>query len=128
MIFIANKYTRIYFSIIKNAKSRTLLKTEYKEKHHIIPRSLGGSDDIENLVNLTAREHFICHRLLIKMTDGISRGKMAFALVLMSGKRGSKVYNSTRKILAEAVSQLHKGKIPITDGQIDKTIFKGYKS
>lgn len=125
MIFIANKYTRIYFSIIEKAKSRVLLKTEYKEKHHIVPRSLGGDDSLENLVDLTAKEHFVCHKLLIKMTEGISRGKMAFALVLMSGKRGSKIYDSTRKLLAEAVSQLHTGKIPITNGIIDKIIFKG---
>jgi len=124
MIFIANKYTRIYFSIIEKAKTRTLPKTEYKEKHHIIPRSLGGNDDLENLVDLTAKEHFVCHKLLIKMTEGTSRGKMAFALVLMSGKRGSKIYDSTRKLLAEAVRQLHTGKIPITDGIIDKVIFK----
>ena len=125
MIFIANKYTRTYFSIIENAKARNLPKTEYREKHHIIPRSLGGNDDPKNLVSLTAREHFVCHKLLIRMTDGISRGKMAFALVLMSGKRGSKIYDSTKKLLAEHVSQLHTGKIPITNGVVDKTIFKG---
>ena len=125
MIFIANKYTRVYFSIIENAKARTLPKTEYREKHHIIPRSLGGNNDPKNLVDLTAREHFVCHKLLIKMTDGIYRGKMAFALVLMSGKRGSRIYDSTKKLLAEHVSQLHTGKIPITNGVIDKTIFKG---
>lgn len=125
MIFIANKYTRVYFSIIENAKARTLPKTEYREKHHIVPRSLGGNDDPKNLVDLTAREHFVCHKLLIKMTEGIHRGKMAFALVLMSGKRGSKIYDSTKKLLAEHVSQLHTGKIPITNGVIDKTIFKG---
>ena len=39
----------------------------YTEKHHIIPRSLGGSNDIDNLVRLTAKQHFICHKLLTKM-------------------------------------------------------------
>lgn len=33
----------------------------YCEKHHIIPRSLGGSDDAENLVYLTAGEHLYAH-------------------------------------------------------------------
>ena len=40
----------------------------YTERHHIIPKSLGGGNNKENLVNLTAREHFICHWLLTKMT------------------------------------------------------------
>jgi len=125
MVFIANRYTRIYFSIIENARVRVLPKDQYKETHHIIPRSMGGDNSSDNLVELTAKEHFICHKLLVKMTEGESRGKMAFALVLMSGQRGSKIYDSTRKLLAERVSQLHSGKSPITNGIVDKTLFKG---
>ena len=64
MIFIDNKYTRVYYSIIDRAKTRSI--SSYTEKHHIIPRSLGGTDAKENLVPLTAREHFICHLLLTK--------------------------------------------------------------
>lgn len=125
MIFIANRYTLIYFSIIENARLRVLPKDQYKETHHIIPRSMGGDDSSDNLVDLTAKEHFICHKLLVRMTQGESKGKMAFAVVLMSGKRGSRIYSSTKKLLAERMSELHTGKIPITDGVVDKTIFKG---
>ena len=125
MIFIANRYTLIYFSIVENARLRVLPKDQYKETHHIIPRSMGGDDSSDNLVDLTAREHFICHKLLVRMTQGESKGKMAFALVLMSGKRGSKIYSSTRKLFAKRMSELHTGKIPITNGVVDKTIFKG---
>ena len=63
--FIKNKYTKWYFNIISNAQNRNV--TGYTEKHHIIPKSLGGSNKKENLVKLTAREHFICHWLLTKM-------------------------------------------------------------
>ena len=62
MIFIDNKYTRIYFNIVNNAKSRTNY-TGYVEKHHIIPKSLGGTNKKSNLVELTAKEHYLCHRL-----------------------------------------------------------------
>ena len=62
--FLKNKYTKYYFLIINNSKNRP---KQYSEKHHIIPRSFGGTDDPENLVDLTPREHFICHMLLIKM-------------------------------------------------------------
>lgn len=67
MIFIDNKYTRIYYTIIEQAKSRTI--STYTETHHIIPKSLGGTNKKENLVELTAREHFICHWLLTKMVE-----------------------------------------------------------
>jgi hypothetical protein len=58
-------YQKIHDQIIERAKIRVL--STYKEKHHIIPRCLGGTDDISNLVYLTAREHFIVHLLLCKM-------------------------------------------------------------
>lgn len=75
-MFLPNKYTRIYFRLIE---SRTDPQGYY-EKHHIIPRSLGGSDSLENIVALTAREHFIYHKLLTKMTEGEALRKMRYAL------------------------------------------------
>ena len=38
----------------------------YHERHHIIPKCLGGTNDKENLIDLFAREHFIAHKLLAK--------------------------------------------------------------
>lgn len=58
-------YKRIYNQLIERAKTRTL--EGYKEKHHIIPKCLGGNNSKENLVELTAREHFLCHLLLIEI-------------------------------------------------------------
>lgn len=77
-MFLTNKYTSWYYKIIENAKTRLL--TGYVERHHIIPKSLGGSDDNKNIVSLTAKEHFVCHRLLTKMTEGNHRYKMLHAL------------------------------------------------
>lgn len=79
MIFINNKYTKIYNSIIDNALSRSYIEG-YTEMHHIIPKSLGGSNDSSNLVRLTPREHFVCHWLLVKMTKGNDLKKMWHAL------------------------------------------------
>jgi hypothetical protein len=78
-----NKYKKWYDAIVKNAQNRTL--DSYSELHHIIPRSLGGSDDTRNLVSLTIREHFICHILLTKFTSGEDRNKMLYAVILMKG-------------------------------------------
>lgn len=77
-----NKYTSWYTAITSRAKTRQL--DGYSETHHIIPRSLGGQDTVDNLVKLTAREHFICHWLLTKIhTTGTDRWKMLNALRMM---------------------------------------------
>lgn len=62
-------YQTVYNSIIHNAKNMSRFKTDttYYEKHHIVPRCLMGSDEESNLVLLTAKEHFICHKLLTKI-------------------------------------------------------------
>lgn len=82
-------YKAIYYKIIENAKKETENGNRcigYFEKHHILPKSLGGSNDEENLIRLTAREHFICHWLLVKMYDKgtIERNKMLCALWRMN--------------------------------------------
>lgn len=81
---LVNKYSKLYFTIINNSKNRLI--QDYSERHHIVPQSLGGSNHYENLVDLTAREHFICHWLLIKMTEGEDRSKMLYALMGMKAK------------------------------------------
>jgi hypothetical protein len=78
MIFIENKYTVIYYKIIERSKNRNL--EGYTEKHHIIPKSLGGTNDKTNLAILTAKEHYICHILLTKMTFGENKIKMLHAV------------------------------------------------
>jgi hypothetical protein len=76
VVFLENKYTKWYFNIIRNANPTT----SYVEKHHIIPRCIGGSDHRENIVSLTAREHFVCHLLLTKMTTGKVKQAMCWAV------------------------------------------------
>ena len=48
---------------ILDTRGRTMDASE-KERHHILPRCLGGSDDTENLIDLTYEEHFIAHKTL----------------------------------------------------------------
>jgi hypothetical protein len=114
-IFNKTKYTNWYQNIVLNAKDRVLVNT-YTESHHIIPRSLGGDDSKENLVKLTAREHFLCHYLLTKMTAGTSQIKMCFAFNAF--RRSSKnqkrqltgqQYEIIRKSVSTARSQFLKG-------------------
>ena len=60
-------YEKIYWDIIFRAQKRNNNLILEVEKHHIIPRSEGGSSKKTNLVELTMKEHFIVHMLLIKM-------------------------------------------------------------
>jgi 5-methylcytosine-specific restriction endonuclease McrA len=117
MIFIDNKYTKLYYMIVEQAKSRTI--SGYTETHHIIPKSLGGKDSKDNLVVLTAKEHYICHRLLTKMTKGRNRSKMWNALNLMINahrdyqKRyvpNGRVYQTVKEELSKIRSKQFSGK------------------
>jgi|688.fasta_scaffold532023_2 hypothetical protein len=84
-ISINNKYTKWYTNIIVNATNRTTLLEKF-EVHHIVPRSLGGTNHIDNLVKLTVREHVICHILLCKMVVGQQKYKMLHAVNIMCNK------------------------------------------
>lgn len=81
-MYLTNKYTTWYNNIIAKAQVR-VNQTGYFEKHHIIPRSLGGTDELSNLVKLTAKEHFICHLLLTKMVIGTHKRSMYYASYMM---------------------------------------------
>lgn len=82
-MYLSNKYTICYYQIIDRARSR-ILSDVYFERHHIIPKSLGGLNNKDNIVQLTAKEHFVCHRLLTKMTQGTDLLKMKRAVWRMA--------------------------------------------
>ena len=100
-MFIDNKYTQWYNAIVDRARSRDAFG--YMERHHIIPKSIGGVDESCNIVSLTAREHFICHVLLTKMLEGKKKYKMVYAVMLLSQhpnkdyKISSRTYEYLRK-------------------------------
>jgi len=79
------KYSKWYTLLIDKSINRLLSKDVYTENHHIIPKSWGGSNDKSNLVRLTAREHYIAHAFLWKMTVNIGyHNKMTHAFNAMS--------------------------------------------
>jgi hypothetical protein len=104
MTFLQNKYTNTYFKIIQRSQNRVL--NCYTESHHIIPRSLGGCDEAHNLIRLTAREHFICHRLLPKMTEGLNKMKMCQAAWMMARTRKIRISSRTYALLREEASKV----------------------
>lgn len=113
MKFIENKYTHWYLAIIEKAKMRVL--DCYYEKHHICPRSLGGTDDVSNIIKLTAREHFIVHLLLPKMLEGKEKQKMYRASIALAYYRSKnrtldfRISSRVYQKLKEQYSELMKG-------------------
>lgn len=95
-----NKYSRWYEQIVSRAQTRTLPDNSYVEKHHIIPQSIGGSNKKINLAILTAREHFICHRLLTRFLTGKAKMKMSFAtwIMMTNNNPHQKRYKVTSRI------------------------------
>jgi hypothetical protein len=95
-------YQRHYDALIQKALNRS--KPEgYTEKHHIVPRSMGGSDDATNLVILTAREHCVAHILLAK----IHGGPMWFAAFIMNNRftiKSSRIYATIKDQVSKNMS------------------------
>jgi hypothetical protein len=114
-MFNKSKYTKWYYNIINNRKLN--IYDGYTENHHIIPKCLGGMDNNDNIVSLSAREHYVCHLLLTKM---INNGKINYAFIAMVNlnnakqqriyKINSRIYEYCKKLNSKETSKRFKGK------------------
>lgn len=84
-------YLKIYNSIIDQALTHPV--TGYSERHHIIPKCLGGSDDPANLVSLSPRQHYVCHWLLAKHHN-TKKLWGAFAMMSVASTKHQRIKNS----------------------------------
>ena len=103
-------YTNLYQKFISSRPKRTKVYNDGLERHHIIPRSIGGSNSKDNIIILTPREHFIAHRILVKMYSGLDATKMALALHRMatgSHKLKYKITSRTYQYLRELRSKAY---------------------
>ena len=128
-------YIRVYWRIIHNRLHNKV--DGYVEHHHIIPRSEGGPDNNDNIVALTAREHYICHLLLAKIYNDY---KMWHAVNLMSRlndkvKINSRLYEMVRINSAKKHSEImvgrrswNKGKTGIYSDETIKKISESTKA
>lgn len=110
-LFVSNKYLQWYISIINNVliKNRTIKDEIYYEKHHIIPKSICPefSKESWNIVLLTAKEHFICHWILIKCTKNELQWKMYKALHKMTRSTGKRILSSAQYEIARKYNSLY---------------------
>jgi hypothetical protein len=133
MAKLDNKYSKTYQRIIDKAISRNFTSRNqakivlgYVEKHHIIPKCIGGSEEKSNLVYVTAKEHFVCHHLLTKMFDDVEIArKMRFAMNKMARKSlnqqrirvTARIFEKMRRDFVEDMKILHSNRVrmPLTD-------------
>lgn len=123
-------YRHIYIQIIRRAKNEQMsglrpasysfrkrkICLDYYEFHHILPKSLFPQYARlrKNKVALTAREHFICHKLLYKIYPG---RQMAYAMRQLCGvyranelcNISSREYECIQKLASEYISETLKG-------------------
>lgn len=111
-------YQRIYDVIIERARVRN--NDGYVERHHIIPRCMGGGDEESNLVELTAKEHFLCHKLLVEMYPKEPKLVWGYWMMAKLKGRGQKrnyhVGAREYERLREAYSQVLKKRVPWNKG------------
>lgn len=96
-----NKYTKWHSLIIKRAIKRNIKKNNNDsiERHHILPKSLGGNPSRVNTVTLYSKEHFIIHLLLIKMLKKQEHiNKMTYALFNMKANNSLYVRENNSKM------------------------------
>lgn len=104
-------YKGHYSRLIERARTRALLC--YSERHHVIPKCIGGTNDRHNVVFLTPEEHYVAHQLLVKIYPGNHR--LLWAAVAMTNKtksmsRNNKLYGWLRRQLADRMSIRHTGR------------------
>jgi hypothetical protein len=130
-MFLNNRYKRIYDQLCERALGRVLV--EYTEKHHVIPKSLGGLNTKDNLVRLTAREHYVAHLCLVRCTEGLKQFKMLCAVQRFRGWRyqiNSRLYASLSVCRAKAMrgNSLHNIPHTMQSRQKMSESHKGQKS
>ena len=75
-------YQQVYNQLCERSRTRKWEKFTY-EKHHIIPKSMGGTDAKSNIAILTPREHALAHLLLVRFLTGEHKAKMVNAIKSM---------------------------------------------
>jgi hypothetical protein len=82
-------YNKLYSKFIESRPLRKKQKNDGLETHHILPKSLGGKDTDKNKIVLTFKEHWLAHRILVKMYSGKKKASLVYALFRMANHHNS---------------------------------------
>lgn len=124
-------YRKHYDALILRARSRSL--NGYVERHHVLPRCLGGCDDDSNIVALTPEEHMVAHQLLAKIHRNHSG--IAFGALMMATRVSNKQYGWLRRNFSEKMRAIDRSEWKQKQSQTDdhkrkisRSIFKSWEN
>lgn len=115
-------YVKHYNKLIERAQGRAI--SGYKEKHHVIPKCMGGTDSILNLVELTPEEHFLAHQLLVKIHPNnrsiiCALSRMICVSEKHKGNRSAcKMYGWIRRAIKSGLSSENNPSAKFTNSQV----------
>ena len=99
-------YKKHYDLLIQKGRNRSILKGEYKESHHIVPKALGGGNEDSNLVDLFPEEHLLAHLLLAHIHGG-TMWQAAF-MMTNSRKLNNKSYKWVKEKNSKTLKEFYK--------------------
>lgn len=117
-------YIKIYDAIIERARNRSL--SGYVERHHVLPKCLGGDDSEENIVSLTPEEHYLVHLILCKIYPDSHLLSYAAIKMTVNNKytqRNNKMYAWLKRKHASNISKSQTGKIYYNNGSKSIKLF-----
>jgi hypothetical protein len=103
-------YKRIYASLVNRAIDRQF--DGYIERHHIVPKCLGGGNEPSNIVRLTPEEHFLAHQLLAKIHPdhhGLAFALLAMTMKVKGHRVGNKQFGWVRRRVSKALKEQRTG-------------------
>ena len=111
-------YKKHYEKLSSKARNRSILKSEYKEVHHIIPKCMGGDDSKDNLISLFPEEHLVAHLLLVKIYP--DNQKLIYAANMMTNFHSidNKKYAWVRKQISNSMKENN----PMHDLEVRKKV------
>lgn len=114
-------YARIYSAFIADRQTKQPEKPAYFERHHIVPKCIGGTNEPDNMIRLTPEDHFFAHLLLAKIHGGELWSPVAF---MVGGSRKDYVPTQSRKRHGWAARALSKSKTGDGAYQFDRKIYE----
>lgn len=114
-------YSKIYIELMERSFGRNI--DGYVERHHIVPKCMGGDNHPRNIAILTPEEHFLAHQLLVKIYP--KHYKLAFALHNMcignnrrdQKRNNNKLYGWHKKRVSQAQSKKDTTYLKIKTGE-----------
>jgi hypothetical protein len=103
-------YRKLYQDLCQSRQKLSRKKGQgtYFEEHHIVPECMNGSNDLENLVLLTGKEHYLAHALLCEIYPKNKKLKHAYWFMVNAEGQGQERYKVSARTYARLAEEFAK--------------------